>query len=71
MTHFGRTPHVVWPEQTLGEVLKQFRQGTSHMAIVRDVNSTGAVSDSVPRSTVLQYCTMHRNDDCHVPIVHL
>ncbi|KAG5192642.1 putative magnesium and cobalt efflux protein corC [Tribonema minus] len=38
---FGRGVQVVWPDQRLGEVLKLFKQGRGHMAIVRDVNSSG------------------------------
>ena len=36
----------MWPDQKLGEVLKIFLKNRSHMAIVRDVNNTGAVSSS-------------------------
>ncbi|CAM9153949.1 unnamed protein product [Phaeothamnion confervicola] len=38
---FGRGLQVVWHDQSLGEVLAAFKQGRSHMAIVRDVNSDG------------------------------
>ncbi|CAM9847931.1 unnamed protein product [Chrysoparadoxa australica] len=41
---FGRGLQVVWPDQTLGEVLGIFKQGKSHMAIVRTVNNEGVVS---------------------------
>lgn len=35
---FGRGVHVVWPDDKLGEVLCELKQGRSHMALVRDVN---------------------------------
>jgi hypothetical protein len=35
---------VVWPDQSLGETLKLFKQGKGHMAIVRDVDNSGPVS---------------------------
>ena len=41
MTHFGRPVMNVWPDQKLGEVLKQFRMQRSHLAMVRDVNNAG------------------------------
>jgi metal transporter CNNM len=41
---FGRVPQVVWPDQSLGEVIKIFKKGGGHMALVKDVNSEGAVS---------------------------
>lgn len=37
---FGRGVHVVWPDDTLGDVLRELKQGRSHMALVRDVNNT-------------------------------
>jgi CBS domain containing-hemolysin-like protein len=40
---FGRQPSVVWVDQKLGETLNMFRNGRSHMAIVRTVNDTGPV----------------------------
>ena len=36
---FGRGVHVVWPDDKLGEVLCELKQGRSHMALVRDVNN--------------------------------
>ncbi|KAG5182278.1 hypothetical protein JKP88DRAFT_269955 [Tribonema minus] len=38
---FGRAVHAVWPDQPLGDVLKVFKGQRAHMAIVRDVNSSG------------------------------
>ena len=35
---------VVWSNQSLGKVLKIFKQSKGHMAIVREVNSEGPVS---------------------------
>lgn len=34
---------VVWPDYTLGDVLKIFKQGKSHLSLVRDVNNSGEV----------------------------
>jgi metal transporter CNNM len=36
---FGRSVHVVWPDDTLGDVLAELKKGRSHMAVVRDVNN--------------------------------
>lgn len=36
---FGRAVHVVWPDDTLGDVLSDLKKGRSHLAIVRDVNN--------------------------------
>ena len=38
---FGRQPLVIWNDQTLGETLTLFKNGGSHMAIVRIVNNSG------------------------------
>ncbi|CAM9598856.1 unnamed protein product [Ectocarpus sp. 12 AP-2014] len=38
---FGRAVTVVWPDFTLGDVLKVFKQGKSHLSLVRDVNDAG------------------------------
>ncbi|CAM9396109.1 unnamed protein product [Scytosiphon promiscuus] len=38
---FGRAVTVVWPDYTLGDVLKVFKQGKSHLSLVRDVNDSG------------------------------
>jgi metal transporter CNNM len=46
MTVFGRQPIIVWPDQTLGEILNLFSSSHKHMCVVRDVNSTGPVRDS-------------------------
>jgi CBS domain len=34
--------HVVWPDDKLGDVLRELKQGRSHMALVRDVNNADA-----------------------------
>ena len=36
---FGRGVHVVWPDDNLGDVLAELKQGKSHLALVRDVNN--------------------------------
>jgi hypothetical protein len=36
---FGRGVHVVWPDDKLGDVLRELKRGRSHMAVVRDVNN--------------------------------
>lgn len=38
---FGRGVHVVWPVDKLGDVLRELKQGRSHLALVRDVVSDG------------------------------
>ena len=38
---FGRQPLVIWNDQTLGETLTLFKNGGSHIAIVRIVNNSG------------------------------
>lgn len=38
---FGRGAHRVWPDTSLGDLLKTFKKGTIHMALVYDVNNTG------------------------------
>ena len=38
---FGRNFHLIWPDDKLGDVLKVFKKGKSHIAIVRDVNNEG------------------------------
>lgn len=38
---FGRSFHTIWPDDKLGDVLRLFKKGKSHMAIVRDVNNEG------------------------------
>ena len=38
---FGRNLHVVWPVDKLGDVLRELKEGRSHMALVRDVVSDG------------------------------
>eukprot|EP00542_Grammatophora_oceanica_P012062 CAMPEP_0194030466 /NCGR_PEP_ID=MMETSP0009_2-20130614/3936_1 /TAXON_ID=210454 /ORGANISM="Grammatophora oceanica, Strain CCMP 410" /LENGTH=737 /DNA_ID=CAMNT_0038670413 /DNA_START=215 /DNA_END=2429 /DNA_ORIENTATION=- len=42
---FGRGVHVVWPDDTLGDVLRELKQGRSHMALVRDVNNVDETQD--------------------------
>jgi metal transporter CNNM len=32
--------HFVWPDDSLGDVLRELKQGKSHLALVRDVNNT-------------------------------
>lgn len=39
MEIFGRGVHVVWPDDKLGDVLRELKRGRSHMAVVRDVNN--------------------------------
>ena len=34
---------MVWPDYTLGDVLNVFKQGKSHLGLVRDVNNSGEV----------------------------
>ena len=36
---FGRGVHVVWPDDKLGDILRELKKGKSHMALVRDVNN--------------------------------
>jgi metal transporter CNNM len=42
---FGRGVHVVWPDDKLGDVLRELKQGRSHMALVRDVNQNDETQD--------------------------
>jgi len=42
---FGRRLHVVWVDDRLGDVLRELKQGRSHMALVRDVNSADETQD--------------------------
>eukprot|EP00566_Odontella_aurita_P002749 CAMPEP_0113541842 /NCGR_PEP_ID=MMETSP0015_2-20120614/9269_1 /TAXON_ID=2838 /ORGANISM="Odontella" /LENGTH=938 /DNA_ID=CAMNT_0000441819 /DNA_START=97 /DNA_END=2914 /DNA_ORIENTATION=- /assembly_acc=CAM_ASM_000160 len=42
---FGRGLHVVWPDDKLGDVLRELKQGHSHMALVRDVNQSDGTQD--------------------------
>ena len=42
---FGRGVHVVWPDDKLGDVLRELKQGRSHMALVRDVNREDETQD--------------------------
>jgi hypothetical protein len=42
---FGRGVHVVWPDDKLGDVLAELKQGRSHLALVRDVNNTDDTQD--------------------------
>jgi metal transporter CNNM len=39
---FGRRVHVVWVDDSLGDVLRGLKQGNSHMALVRDVVGDGS-----------------------------
>lgn len=42
---FGRALHVVWADDKLGDVLRELKQGRSHMALVRDVNNEDETQD--------------------------
>lgn len=42
---FGRGLHVVWPDDRLGDVLRDLKKGHSHMALVRDVNNDDSTQD--------------------------
>jgi metal transporter CNNM len=42
---FGRGVHVVWPDDKLGDVLRELKKGKSHMALVRDVNNEDSNQD--------------------------
>lgn len=42
---FGRGVHVVWPDDTLGDVLAELKKGRSHLALVRDVNNEDDTQD--------------------------
>jgi metal transporter CNNM len=42
---FGRSLHVVWADDTLGDVLRDLKSGRSHMALVRDVNAASDTAD--------------------------
>jgi hypothetical protein len=49
---FGRQLQYVWPTQSLGEVLKMFKQGHGHMAIVRDTVDDGQVYLPSPATAI-------------------
>lgn len=36
---FGRSLNTVWPDDKLGDILRELKTGRSHMALVRDVNN--------------------------------
>ena len=38
---FGRNVHYTWPDEKLGDVLRELRKGKSHLSLVRDVVSDG------------------------------
>ncbi|KAJ0404752.1 hypothetical protein P43SY_005576 [Pythium insidiosum] len=38
---FARAAHRIWADATLGDVLKTFKAGHVHMALVYDVNNSG------------------------------
>ncbi|RHY02998.1 hypothetical protein DYB36_007080 [Aphanomyces astaci] len=40
---FGRSVHRVWPDSSLGDVLRAFQLGRTHLAIVHDVNNWSEV----------------------------
>eukprot|EP00531_Pseudo-nitzschia_arenysensis_P009175 CAMPEP_0116145954 /NCGR_PEP_ID=MMETSP0329-20121206/16900_1 /TAXON_ID=697910 /ORGANISM="Pseudo-nitzschia arenysensis, Strain B593" /LENGTH=731 /DNA_ID=CAMNT_0003641657 /DNA_START=184 /DNA_END=2379 /DNA_ORIENTATION=- len=42
---FGRNIHLVWPDDTLGDVLAFLKKGKSHLAVVRDVNNKDETQD--------------------------
>jgi metal transporter CNNM len=42
---FGRSVHLVWPDDTLGDVLAVLKKGKSHLAVVRDVNNADEKQD--------------------------
>jgi hypothetical protein len=42
---FGRSVHVVWPDDILGDVLAELKKGRSHLAVVRDVNNDDETQD--------------------------
>lgn len=42
---FGRNIHVVWPDDTLGDVLTELKKGRTHLAVVRDVNNADESQD--------------------------
>jgi len=42
---FGRNAHLVWPDDTLGDVLTDLKKGKSHLAVVRDVNNKDKTQD--------------------------
>jgi metal transporter CNNM len=44
---FGRAAHVVWPDDSLGDVLRHLKKGSSHMALVRDVCNDDPALDPV------------------------
>jgi len=37
---FGRGPHLVWPDDKLGDVLRHLKKGHTHMALVRGTNTS-------------------------------
>jgi CBS domain containing-hemolysin-like protein len=36
---FARGLHVAWPDDQLGDILRELKNGKSHMALVRHVNN--------------------------------
>jgi len=42
---FGRAIELVWPDDTLGDVLAELKKGRSHLAVVRDVNNEDEAQD--------------------------
>lgn len=42
---FGRSLNTVWPDDKLGDVLRELKTGRSHMALVRDVNNDDDTQD--------------------------
>lgn len=41
----GRSFHICWPDDKLGEILRALKRGKSHMAIVQDVNNDDSDAD--------------------------
>lgn len=40
---FAHAAHRIWADSTLGEALRFFKTGSTHMALVYDVNNSGPV----------------------------
>jgi hypothetical protein len=57
---------VVWPDQSLGETLKLFKQGKGHIAVVRDVDNSGPVSTHTHMYTATPITINHLNNSTTV-----
>lgn len=53
---FCRPIQSVWPDQKLGDVLLLFRHSKGHMAVVRDVESSGNVCMNLYISSMYLLC---------------